>query len=167
MKRSLFVLGYLSDSDVEWLAAVAKVERYAVGEVLLRQGVQSRCLFFLIEGTAAVSVGGHRLTTASAGEMVGEISLFDSRPPSATLTAIEPIMALRIGFETLRPRLDADPEFASRLYYSLGALLAQRMRERSGSDLDDEDEMDPEVIERIGLAGRRMEALTERALASH
>jgi len=97
--------------------------------------------------------------------VLGEISPFDSRPPSATVRALVATVALCIPFETLRVRLRVDPEFASRLYFSLGTLLSQRMRETLGSEIEDADEIDPQVMEHVALAGRRLEIMREHALA--
>lgn len=163
MKRSLFIFGYLTDADVEWLASVARRETFRPGEPMIRQGETSERLMVLTEGSAAVDTNGRRVATVSAGDVLGEVSLFDSRPPSATVTPIEAAAALTIPFETLRGRLRADPEFASRLYYSLGALLSQRLRETLGAEIEDADEIDPDVMEHVALAGRRLELLFDRA----
>jgi cAMP-binding proteins - catabolite gene activator and regulatory subunit of cAMP-dependent protein kinases len=112
---------------------------------------------------STVATNGRRVATVSSGDVLGEVSLFDSRPPSATVTPLEPVAALAIPFDTLRARLRADPEFASRLYYSLGALLSQRLRETLGAEIADADEIDPDVMEQVALAGRRLELLFERA----
>ncbi len=164
MKRSLFVLGLLRDTDVEWLASVATPRRYAAGETLIDQGVNADSIFIIIEGLAQVEVSGTTIARVSAGDLVGEISLFDRRPPSATLRAEGALKALSIDLATLDRRLTADAEFASRLYFSLGALLAQRMRQAIGSDPADDDALDEPILEQLSLAGERFAVLTERAL---
>jgi CRP/FNR family cyclic AMP-dependent transcriptional regulator len=162
MKRSLFIFGFLSDSDVEWLASVSERQSYAVGTPMLRQGKTAEKLLILIDGTASVVANGKQVATVSSGDVIGEVSLFDSRPPSATVTPLEPTLALVISFETLRARLRVDPEFASRLYYSLGTLLSQRLRETLGSTIEDADEIDPEVMEQVSVAAQRLELLFAR-----
>lgn len=163
MKRSLFIFGYLADSDVEWLASVAVRETHLPGKPMITQGKTSERLMILTDGSAVVETNGRRVATVSSGDVLGEVSLFDSRPPSATVTPLESVAALAIPFDTLRARLQADPEFASRLYYSLGALLSQRLRETLGAEITDADEIDPDVMEQVALAGRRLELLYERA----
>ncbi len=164
MKRSLFVFGFLTDSDVEWLASASSFRQYATGETLIAEGARSERLIILIDGAADVSIRGRHVATVSSGEIVGEISLLDSRPPSATVTANEPTITIGIPFETLRARLKVDPEFSSRLYYSLGVLLSQRMRETLGGQIEDADEINPDVMEQVAVAGRRLELLKERAM---
>lgn len=165
MKRSLFIFGFLTDGDVEWLANVAERREFRRGDAIIRQGEHSGLLMFLIDGAAAVTTGSRRVATVSSGDVLGEISLFDSRPPSATVTALDDVAVLGVPFDVLRARLGADPEFASRLYFSLGTLLSQRMREWLGSPIEDVDEIDPEVMEKVALAGRRLEMMRDRALA--
>lgn len=163
MKRSLFIFGYLSDADVEWLASVADRRSFSTDMVMIEHGKPSDYLMIILDGSAAVEAKGRRVATVSEGDILGEVSFFDSRPPSATVVAITPTNVLAIPFSTLRDQLGANPEFASRLYYSLGVLLSQRLRETLGSEIDDADEIDPDVMEQIGLAGRRLELFFERA----
>ncbi|MEM1314593.1 MAG: cyclic nucleotide-binding domain-containing protein [Pseudomonadota bacterium] len=163
MKRSLFIFGFLHDADVEWIASIAQPRSFTAGEVMIREGEPSETLMVLTDGAADVAVGGRVLAEVTSGDVLGEVSLFDSRPPSATVTAVAPTTALCLPFETLRARLAADPEFASRLYFSLGALLSQRLRETLGSEVEDSDGIDPAVIEHVALAGRRLEVFRARA----
>ena len=162
MKRSLFLFGFLTDSDVEWLVSTGEKHVFASGDNLVTQGGVTEWLYILLEGKAEVVTNEKISTLVSAGDIVGEISLFDSRPASATLRAAERTIALGINFQTLRERLGADPEFSSRVYFSLGTLLAQRMREMLGTEGDDADDIDPEVIEKVALAGHRFELVRER-----
>jgi len=48
------------------------------------------------------------------GEIVGEMSLLESQPASATLCAISPVTVLRIPRDALEENLAADPGFIGR-----------------------------------------------------
>ena len=62
------------------------------------------------------------------GEIVGEMSLLESQPASATLCAITPVTVLRIPRDALEENLAADPGFSLRFYRALGMLLSHRLR---------------------------------------
>ena len=74
-----------------------------------------------------MDVDGHRIRELGAGEYLGEISLIDGGPRTATVTAIESIQALvlpRVAFDRL---IDEFP--AVRM--DVLAALARRIRERA------------------------------------
>jgi len=60
--------------------------------------------------------------------IVGEMSLLESQPASATLCAITPVTVLRIPRDALEENLAADPGFSGRFYRALGMLLSHRLR---------------------------------------
>lgn len=175
MKRTLYILGLLSDKDIDWLLSSGAKAAFAGGTTLVREGVVSETMFILLEGSVRISVGKRVVATLGVGEVVGEISLLDSRPPTATATAVGSVLTLAIPFEALRAKLRTDPGFAARMYRALGVFLAQRLRATmlletgASSDdavsVDDEelpDEINPEVLEEITLAGARFRMIMER-----
>ena len=81
MQNILFILGQLNDDDVEWLISEGVRARYAKGERLIEQGQPNEHLFILLEGHAAISVTGvGEVDIATSGEILGEMSLVDTRP---------------------------------------------------------------------------------------
>ena len=78
-------------------AALRRVDRQLAeldlpaGTVLTRQDDLGREVFVIVEGLAAISVDGKPVCGASAGDLIGEISLLDSGPRTATVTALTPM----------------------------------------------------------------------------
>src|SRR5581483_8678239 len=89
MKKVLFLLGELRDIDIEWLIANGQRRAVRADEVLIRQGQPLDALFLVLDGTLEVSGGGGMPFLLGCGEVVGEISFVDSRPPTATVKALE------------------------------------------------------------------------------
>lgn len=174
MKKVLYILGLLGDEDVDWLVSAGTRTRFAPGDTLIAEGVAAEALFLMISGTSIVGARGKQLGTVGAGEVLGEISLLDSRPPTATVTAKDEVTALKVPFKALRAKMDSDTKFASRFYKALGMFLAQRMRSvtllATGHKLEDgmkddvelPDEIDPEMLEEVTLAGARFRMLIDR-----
>ncbi len=174
MKKVLYILGLLGDEDVDWLVSAGTRTRFPPGDALIREGVGNEALFLMISGTAGVEAAGKQLGTVGAGEVLGEISLLDSRPPTATVRAKDEVIALKVPFASLRGKMDSDTKFASRFYKALGMFLAQRMRSvtllATGHKLEDgladdvelPDEIDPEMLEEVTLAGARFRMLIDR-----
>ena len=82
MRKVMYLMGTLEDSDVEWLAANGAALRLTQGEELVHEGRPIDSLFVVLDGQLAVQAGGTRVATLLTGEVVGEISFVDSRPPS-------------------------------------------------------------------------------------
>lgn len=177
MKRVLYILGLLADSDIDWLISSGKRESVAAGEAILRQGEPTRNIYLITSGRFGVLIdaaGGssQQIAELTSGEIVGEISLLDSRPPTATVRALAPSQVIRIPREALTARLEMSPEFASRFYRALAVFLAQRLRSTvaklgySGGpatgQLTDEDEIDPELLDSMDLAGKRFRWIMQR-----
>ena len=82
MRKALFILGQLSDGDVEWLAQHGERRRLADGETIVREGHALEALFITLDGRLRVTIGGgEEVAQLGAGEVVGEIAFVDSAPP--------------------------------------------------------------------------------------
>src|ERR1700704_2957690 len=130
MRRIFYILSLLSDDDVDWLVSVGERFDIPAGETIITEGEGIRAIYIILAGRFTVTVGERRtkLADLSAGEMVGEISLIDSRPPTATVTATEPSVVLRMNHTMVHARLRTDSAFAARLYKAIAVFLAQRLR---------------------------------------
>ena len=85
MRKALYLLGQLSDADVEWMIANDSRLRLAPGAVLIREGQPIDALYLLLQGALDISyaeTGGNKIIRLGAGEVVGERSFLDERPPS-------------------------------------------------------------------------------------
>ena len=177
MQNILFILGQLNDDDVEWLISEGVRARYAKGERLIEQGRPNEHLFILLEGHAAISVTGvGEVDIATSGEILGEMSLVDTRPPSATVTAIEDCYALRLSHDKLRRQVQIDLGFGMRFYRALATFLSQRLRgrraleftEETGLDehLEQDGELDVFVLDNIHVAGARFDRLLKKMMSA-
>jgi CRP/FNR family transcriptional regulator, cyclic AMP receptor protein len=132
MEKVLFILGELDDDDLDWMLKVGQHERFAVGHVLIREQQPIDALYILLDGELSVSTlatGGHEIATLSSGEVVGEMSFVDTRPPSATVTAKRTSLVLAVPRDLLVTKLQQDVAFASRFYRALAVFLSTRLRE--------------------------------------
>jgi CRP-like cAMP-binding protein len=175
MRKVLFILGQLNDSDVEWLATVGERRKIAPGTELIREGTDIDVVYIVLDGQLSVWAGGRtRIDNVASGEILGEMSLVDSSKTSASIRCDSPAVVLAIPKEKLRQRLDSDVGFAARFYKALALFLAHRMRNairrmgygaaqddapRNDNDMD---ELEPEVLDNIHLAGARFERILQK-----
>lgn len=85
------------------------------GDVLFRQGDYGDSLYVIREGVLAVLVDGVEVATLGNKEFVGEMSLIDNEPRSATIKAIEDTWLLRISAGNFSLLLNQQPEIAFKL----------------------------------------------------
>ena len=88
MRKVLYIFGLLSDADVEWIARTGVRRRLVDGDVIIQEGQHVDFLVFVLEGELLVTTRRlGEIARLGVGEVVGEISLVDSAPPSATVAA--------------------------------------------------------------------------------
>lgn len=171
MRKVLFIFGQLTEGDVDWLAESGRKRAVAAGETLIRQGTAADSVFIVLDGKLSVTIPGRTLATIASGELVGEMSFLDSRPPAASVTAAERSTVLAIPRARLADKLREDPGFAARFYHALGILLAYRLRNHDlgysagqplAEDATYDDELDPDLLDLVSLAGTRFDGMRRR-----
>jgi bacteriocin-type transport-associated protein len=177
MRKVLYILGQLSDDDVEWLSKSGRRDRVPAGTMLITEGKQIDSMFILLDGRMAVSLKGIGVVaTLSSGEIMGEMSLIDARPPSASVSAESDCVVLAIPRQALNDKLAADVGFSSRFYKAIATFLSDRLRGTvqrlgygdKGASLDEDTELDGEldlnVLDNVHLAGARFERMLKTLL---
>jgi CRP-like cAMP-binding protein len=85
-------------------------KRYSAGDVIFRQGDAAGDMYLIRSGKVAVSLldGGTSTTLATlkAGDFFGEMSLFDGKPRSATVTALDDVAVEAISKDNLSAQVD-------------------------------------------------------------
>ncbi|HYW56738.1 MAG TPA: Crp/Fnr family transcriptional regulator [Polaromonas sp.] len=128
--RRVPLFSMLTAAQAELVAAAVIKRRYKRGEALVEQGKQSNALSILLTGRARVMSTDSRgreviLATLHPGDYVGEMSLIDNAPHSATVRAEVQTDVLVVG----RPEfIRCLPENSSMAYAVMNGLV-QRLRQ--------------------------------------
>jgi CRP-like cAMP-binding protein len=176
MRNFLFVMGELADKDIDWLIGAGTMRQLAPGTVIIREGVKIDSIYIVLDGTLEVILSGPAKAPAQtlmAGEIVGELSFLDSRPPLATVRARTACSVFAIPREALRKHLETNHAFAAGFYRALGISLAVRFRSLSaraagaGNEayLAAADQLDDEQLDTVNLASTRFDWMLRRFLA--
>ena len=178
MRKVLYILGQLNDTDVEWLAHHGTRRMLADGDIIVHEGRAIEALFITLSGQFRVSLGdGQEVARLGVGEVVGEIAFVDSAPPSATVVAVGTASVLVLPQALLQRRLAENAPFAARFYRALAIFLADRLRATTrqlgygtAGDLDSEavfeDELDTGTLDTLSQAGDRFTRLLQRLAAA-
>jgi len=176
MRKALIILGILDDADLEWLLDHGRPKEMQAGDCLLRQDDDLQALYFVLNGSLSVDLETPQpkhLAELESGEVVGEISLLDSRPASASVHAMDTSLLLEVNRDVLKRQLENDVGFQARMYKAIAMFLAQRMRSTiltvgygdMKTDDDEIDEIEPELLANMEIAARRFELMISKVRA--
>ncbi len=129
------LFGMLDAEALQPLAARAVLRRYRRGQLIFYQGDPALSLFVLLEGGLKVYVTSDDgdtmlLVTLHPPDVVGEISLLDGEPRSASAEALTDSVALELGRDPFLQAIRENPKIAEGCLRSLGAVL-RRLTEQA------------------------------------
>lgn len=158
MRNTLYILADLTDRDLIWLHSAGTLHTLAPGERLIEADREVNDLFFVLDGHLAVSArDGRRVATLTVGDVVGEMSFVERRPPSATVTAATTARLLAVPRHAILDRFSQDIAFSSRFYRALAVFLSDRLRAATGGNTNEEanGEIDEGILDTVHVAGDR------------
>lgn len=115
----------LNKRDLQRIAKVTNEVSRDAGVTLVEQGDAGREAFFLVEGNATVKRNGRKVGTLQPGDAIGELSLLDHGPRTATVVSDTPVTLLVLSSREFSGVLEQVPSLAHKLL----AQLAGRVRE--------------------------------------
>ena len=127
---SLFSM--LTPEQAEALAATVSKKRFKRGQILVEQGKKTDALFIVLTGRTRVLMTDNKgreviLATLKSGDYVGEMSLIDNEPHSASVVADQQVDVLVLGRDSFLRCLGENIEMA----HSVMRVLVQRLRKAS------------------------------------
>lgn len=121
--KQVSLFSTLSKKHLDLIARVADHVEVAPGTELTREGRPQPHMAVIITGGASVTVGGEVLATLGAGDVVGELSLVDDQPASATVTTTEPTSIWNIAKAGFTPVWEKNPELSTAMLQAVVARL--------------------------------------------
>jgi CRP/FNR family cyclic AMP-dependent transcriptional regulator len=168
MQRILFILAELNDDDVAFLVEAGQRRFLARGATLVARDQPVDAIHIVLDGSFSVQVDGKLLNQLYRGEVVGELTFLDRRPPSASVIATEDARVLSVPHAALHRRLE-NPAFAGRFYKSLALFLVHRLRLATSTLAygppqlrQDGDELDMTELDQVDVAARRFDWMLGR-----
>ncbi|MEM8955302.1 MAG: cyclic nucleotide-binding domain-containing protein [Verrucomicrobiota bacterium] len=128
-------IGIVADMDEDERRLLSSYGEFLPGHkdsVIIQQGEPQNSLFLIISGLLHVhtEADGRKLLLGSlkAGDMLGEINIFDPAEASATVTAVEFSQIWRINRDMLEDFLNDYPAEGEILLIQICTQLSQRLR---------------------------------------
>ncbi len=128
--RKIPIFEDLEEEDLSRLEAALVRRRYSKGQVIFHKGDEGGSLYILQQGRVKVAIPSLQgeemiLTILSEGEILGELSLIDGKPRSATVEALEETEVLCLRREDFLQLLSTRFEAVLRVLQ----VLSRRLRD--------------------------------------
>jgi CRP/FNR family cyclic AMP-dependent transcriptional regulator len=136
--RSVELFDGLADDDLEEVAAICTQRTFMDGEILAKQGEAGTELFIISEGLVEVTVGDRPtprvVVNLGTGQLIGEMSLVDRGPRSATVCTIhDPTIVQVIQHEAFQDLCQRNTRIGYIVMLNLAADLSFKLRHRHRS----------------------------------
>jgi CRP/FNR family cyclic AMP-dependent transcriptional regulator len=134
LRQNSVLFAALSDTDAWELIRLARQENSPGKQAIFQVGQPGDSLHIILEGRVKVSLLSEDgkeaiLSILGAGEVFGEMTLFDGEPRSATVTTMEPCRFLVLRRQVFLPFLE------KRVYVMLELIAEMSRRLRATNDL--------------------------------
>lgn len=135
--REIGLFGGLSDEAIDALIAELETEMVEPGTMVLREGETAREMYVVLGGELEVLKRGARGNEARVamlgpGDWVGEMSIIDVMPRSASVRALAPSLLLKITAENLDRLYRRDVKSYALLVLNIARELSRRLRVADG-----------------------------------
>jgi len=135
--REIGLFGALSDEALEALGKELRTRWIAPGVVVMREGENAREMYVVVSGEMEVLRRSRRGTEGRVavlgpGNWVGEMSILDAQPRSATVRALGPTLLLTITAEDLDRLYRRDVKSFLMLLLNVNRELSRRLRVADG-----------------------------------
>ena len=126
----------LKEKELEIVANYMTFFELEKGEVLFEEGDKGGCIYFVLDGIIDVikeSSPGSSVVIASLprGRSIGEMSVIDNYPRSATAKARTQSSFLTLTQESFNVIIDGYPKIGTKLLKAISRLLSQNLRKTS------------------------------------
>ena len=132
----------LSDEELDKVISLCQERRYKDNDVIAKQNSPGKDLFIIQEGFVEVAVAGRAggtskvIVNLGVGQTVGEMSLVDQGPRSATVRAINtPTVVQVITHEAFEKLCETNTQIGYVVMRNMAADLSFRLRQRHLSDI--------------------------------
>ena len=113
---------------MSWFQIFARQEarEFDAGEVIFDRGEPAACMYVVVEGEVAVTIGSHPLETVGPSGIFGEMALITREPRSATARARTVCRVVEIPEARFVRLVQQTPNFALEVMRVLTARLKRR-----------------------------------------
>ena len=133
MFPKLEVFKFLEEADYKIIEKYMFPHDYAEDTYVFKEGAHGGYMFFIVDGEVEVvkqfDTKKHTIAKLSKGRSVGEMSLIDGSPRSATVRAMSPLRLIVLKREDFNKLNEEEPAIANRVLMGIATLLSLSLRD--------------------------------------
>lgn len=119
----------MSETQISTLTSIATEKTIEGGETLVRQFDKKSDMMIVLRGKVVIKTfSGDIIAEVGPGGVIGEVSLVDDAPRSATVIAIGHTTVAVLDSDQLHATLDSDPSLKSVVMENVARILCARLR---------------------------------------
>lgn len=122
---------FLSYQELLKVLATGDLVKFGEGHTLCREGAAGGEMMLLLTGTADVTKSGQRIRKLGRGDVVGEMSMIDNEPRSASVIASAPTNVIAFRREALFDLFREDSSLAVKFLWGVARQMNFRLRSAS------------------------------------
>jgi CRP/FNR family cyclic AMP-dependent transcriptional regulator len=123
--KNVALFSSCSQKDLEKIAKAGEEVSMTAGSLIIDQGQTGREAFVVLDGTVTVKRNGKKVATLGPGTMVGELSLLDHGPRTATVTCETDCSLLLLSQRHFMAVVDEVPALSHKLLASLAGKIRE------------------------------------------
>lgn len=136
-------------------AEIVRENHYKPGDIIVQEGESDDEIFFIVEGTADVIksddsenfASEHTIASLSSGDSIGDISLIDKQPRSATVKATSPLHVFSFRASALHD-LDKTPaSIENMIMINFATRMSQYLRSTNVKTLSERKRHQAEIVQ--------------------
>ena len=124
--KSIDLFAQASIEDIGRVAALTADVRFPAGATIFREQDFVDAIYFIVNGRVAVERDGKRLREVGAKEAFAIVAVLDQEPALHTVTAIEPVRALKLNAEDFHDMLSVDYDLVRALFRALCSMIREQ-----------------------------------------
>lgn len=128
--RSVSIFKGLNDAELRMLSGICKLVAVAAGDVIFRQDDPSRHLYMVLSGEIDVRMGADEVSVGKvlAGDVLGEISLVEGMPHSATAVAAQDSQLIVLTGQDFEALIQRYPRIGVTVMRNIARSLGSKLR---------------------------------------
>lgn len=126
--RQIPLFQYLSFAELLKVIQVCELVERDEGVTLMAEGEYGEKLYIVVRGAVVVHTGDTEIATLTAGRHVGEMSLIDNRPRSASVSTVEKSLLIEISRDNFYELMRSDSVLAVKLLWNFIQTLTNVVR---------------------------------------
>ncbi len=128
--KSIDLFSQIPGDDLAKVAEITTEITFNKNEVVFQEGDVGDSLYLTIEGSVRIHIGSREIAVITERECFGDMAILDNEPRSASVTALENVLLLKIEREDFYALMSEKDEIAQGVI----KVLSKRLRTQISSE---------------------------------